>query len=288
MPLLNCKTERQLPFEVRFDGKRGRVKMMADPYNSRMILNSFAGNPAYAAKNLLQVAQAFGFGKVGAFVKAEESCAFSGYAMEGRIPGYFAGEDALCFSAYTKKQRGISRNPDVAEKIMALTQKIRSERKHSAASYKLRVAAPSESTRLAVLYQAIFRGSYPTPVSDPAYLGQLMKKDTVFCYLENQGDIIGAASLEMDIINKNGEVTDCAVLPASRGQGLLARLVNRLEEESQQRGISSLYSLSRAFLPGINIVLSDAGFRWHGRLINNCRICGDYEDMNIWQKFNGG
>jgi hypothetical protein len=34
----------------------------------------------------------------------------------------------------------------------------------------------------------------------------------------------------------------------------------------------------------MNIVFMRAGFEYCGRLINNCDIYGQYEDMNIWVK----
>ena len=45
-----------------------------------------------------------------------------------------------------------------------------------------------------------------------------------------------------------------------------------------------LYSLSRAINPSINKVLANLDYKYCGRLVNNCHICGDFEDMNIWVK----
>jgi hypothetical protein len=64
----------------------------------------------------------------------------------------------------------------------------------------------------------------------------------------------------------------------------MAALLEQLENEAQSKGLNCLYSLSRALLPGINAVLSAAGYSYHGRLINDCYICGIFEDMNIWQE----
>ncbi len=57
-----------------------------------------------------------------------------------------------------------------------------------------------------------------------------------------------------------------------------------LEIELNKRNFRVLYSLSRAINPGINKVLSRLKYNYTGRLINNCDICGGYEDMNIWVK----
>ena len=119
-------------------------------------------------------------------------------------------------------------------------------------------------------------------------LEQAIHSNSVFVLMEDGSKLCGAASLEVDKGYRSAEVTDCAVLPDYRGQGILATLVDRLEEEAKHLELTCLYSLSRALQPGINMVLSAAGYRWYGRLINNCRICSGFEDMNIWQKFISG
>lgn len=73
-------------------------------------------------------------------------------------------------------------------------------------------------------------------------------------------------------------------IPEYRGQGLLSNLVYSLEQDLTQKGFYTLYSLSRAMNPGINAVLFKLGYKYTGRLINNCHICGGFEDMNIWVK----
>jgi putative beta-lysine N-acetyltransferase len=283
--LLSKEEKRSLPFTVRYGGEDRRIVMVADPYNSRIKLKSFEGDPASAAVTLLKAARSFGFGKAIAYVRPKDKATFSGFMQEGEIPGYFGGEDAICLVSYTSKGRSIPRDQKKAEQITKLAQKKAASNKSVNTSYVLRVATADDSAALASFFGAIFKDSYPTPVSEPAYLREAISSNTVFWLVEDKQAIIGAASLETDPAHKNAEVTDCAVLPAYRGQGLLAILVNQLEGEGRRRGLTCLYSLSRALLPGINIVLSASGYRWYGRLINNCRICGGFEDMNIWQKF---
>jgi len=96
--------------------------------------------------------------------------------------------------------------------------------------------------------------------------------------------IVSAASADMDYTNLNAEITDCATYPEYRGQGLLSNLVYSLEQDLTQKGFYTLCSLSRAMNPGINSVLFKHGYKYTGRLISNCHICGGFEDMNIWVK----
>ena len=96
--------------------------------------------------------------------------------------------------------------------------------------------------------------------------------------------IIGIASADMDKENLNAEITDCATNPDCRGKGVLSNIINSLEKELKNNRFITLYSIARAINPGINIALSKQSYNYSGRLINNCNICGSFEDMNIWVK----
>jgi len=100
----------------------------------------------------------------------------------------------------------------------------------------------------------------------------------------DNGKLVSIASADMDRKNLNAEITDCATYPQYRGRGLLSRLIKAIEEDLKNIGFYSVYSLSRAVNPGINISLSKLDYDYTGRLINNCNICGGFEDMNIWCK----
>ena len=101
--------------------------------------------------------------------------------------------------------------------------------------------------------------------------------------IEND-NIISIASADMDKCNMNAEITDCATYPEHRGRGILKNLISELEQELFQNGFKTLYSLSRAINPGINKALANLNYKYCGRLVNNCHICGNFEDMNIWVK----
>jgi putative beta-lysine N-acetyltransferase len=88
----------------------------------------------------------------------------------------------------------------------------------------------------------------------------------------------------MDIENLNAEMTDCATYPEYRGKGILSNIINELELELKNRNFITLYSLSRAINIGINMVLCKHEYKYSGRLLKNCNICGAFEDMNIWTK----
>jgi len=64
----------------------------------------------------------------------------------------------------------------------------------------------------------------------------------------------------------------------------MSHLIMALEDKMKQEGIETLYSLSRARSHGINLVFHRHGYRFCGRLINNCYIMDNFEDMNLWVK----
>jgi beta-lysine N6-acetyltransferase len=64
----------------------------------------------------------------------------------------------------------------------------------------------------------------------------------------------------------------------------LQNIIYSLEEDLKEKGFYIAYSLVRAVNPGINKALSKLEYEYGGRLINNCHICGGFEDMNVWVK----
>jgi hypothetical protein len=56
-----------------------------------------------------------------------------------------------------------------------------------------------------------------------------------------------------------------------------------LEQDLRDMGFMTAFSLARAKSFGMNVALSRHGYEYFGRMINNCRIMGSFEDMNIWQ-----
>jgi len=79
-------------------------------------------------------------------------------------------------------------------------------------------------------------------------------------------------------------MTDFATLPSERGKGLASILLNNLEEEARKRGTEYFYTIARSRSFGMNKVFKRAGYEYTGKLINNCNMCGEIENMYIWCK----
>ncbi|WP_338053634.1 putative beta-lysine N-acetyltransferase [Pseudobacteroides cellulosolvens] len=207
-----------------------------------------------------------------------------GFSIEGVINGYFNGEDAYCVSYFLDKDREVHINKEEEDKILyqCLFQKKRnSETKNL--KYTIRNAEPNDIPQMIQLFLNVFE-TYPSPVFNGDYLKTVMNKQILFKVAVENGRIISIASADMDANNMNAEVTDCATYPEHRGRGILTNLIHSLECDLKKKGFFTLYSLSRAINPGINKALSNLNYKYGGRLVNNCHICGGFEDMNIWVK----
>lgn len=210
----------------------------------------------------------------------------AGFCIEGKIAGFFQGKDAYCLSYFIDSKRKIAANS--VEEDMLINQCLKIHGKYSARGsntlpYSIRTATQRDIGEIVALFSTVF-STYPTPVYDEDYLSQTMNGKILYKVAELEGKIIGIASADMDIENLNAEMTDCATYSEYRGKGVLSNIINELELELKNRNFITLYSLSRAINIGINMVLCKHEYKYAGRLINNCNICGAFEDMNIWTK----
>jgi putative beta-lysine N-acetyltransferase len=207
-----------------------------------------------------------------------------GFTVEGVINGFFNGENAYCISLFIDRNREISVNKDEEDTIIhqcVIENKI--FLKPINQKYLIRNAELNDIPQMINLFSNVFK-TYPTPVFRGDYLQGVINKQIIFKVAVDGGKIISIASADMDKNNLNAEITDCATYSEYRGKGLIPKLIQHLEHDLQKRGFLTLYSLSRAINPGINKAFSKLEYRYCGRLVNNCHICGTFEDMNIWVK----
>lgn len=208
-----------------------------------------------------------------------------GYRQEGVIEGFFRGEHAQMLSCFLTEERATSVAPELAEEILAMSLKKKGngEEKPLPLGYSMREAGEADAEELAQLYGLVF-ATYPTPMNDPAYVRKTMQEGTCYMVVEHEEKIACAASAEVSERMGSAEMTDCATHPDHAGKGLLQPLFTALERKMEEAGIYYLYTLTRAQSPGMNVTASKMGYRYRGRLINNCTIFSGYEDMNIWVK----
>jgi putative beta-lysine N-acetyltransferase len=208
-----------------------------------------------------------------------------GFQQEGKIDGFFRGENAQMLSCFLTAERAKSAAPELAEEILQLSLKKASDQQEKTLpeGYIMRAATAADAEELARLYKQVF-ATYPTPMDDPQYVRKTMQESTEYVVVEYAGRIACAASAEVNERFGSAELTDCATHPDHLGKGLLQPLFSALEVRMTERGIYYLYTLTRAQSAGMNVTAAKQGYRYRGRLINNCTIFSGYEDMNIWVK----
>jgi putative beta-lysine N-acetyltransferase len=142
---------------------------------------------------------------------------------------------------------------------------------------------PEDAPAMAALYREVFK-TYPFPIHDPAYLKKTMDENIIYFGIERQGALLGLSSIEMDKKNAAAEMTDFAVLPAHRGDGLAQQLLTQMERTIPALGIKTMFTIARARSAGMNITFAKNGYSYAGTLINNTNISGQIESMNVWYK----
>lgn len=206
-----------------------------------------------------------------------------GYQLEGVIDTFFNGHPAYLMSFFLTAQRGNSLSSLEANKILRLARlKQASSRQQKEINFVIRDAKPSDQDVIFKIFQRVF-STYPSPIHDPEYLKKVLN-NSLFKVCLHEGEVISVASADIDWGNKGAEITDCATLPEFRGYGLMEKLVEGLEKTLKEKNVITLYSLARALSLGITKVFYRQGYAYSGRLVNNCHICGQYEDMNLWVK----
>ncbi|WP_333859335.1 putative beta-lysine N-acetyltransferase [Clostridium sp.] len=262
------------------------VELYVDYTNSRVKIIRFDNISIQIIRKIIFFASKEYLGKIICNCNTDffESFLKAGFQLEGKIEGYFKGKDAYCMSYFIEDQRKLYSNSDKEDLILRQSLNIKNTFIHdNNFKYHIRNAVKSDSKEIAALFSYIFF-TYPSPVFDEEYLKQTMNEKVLYKVAVDNGKIVSVASADMDKGNLNAEITDCATYPQYRSKGLLSNIIYSLESELKNMGFMTLYSLSRAIYPGINFVLSKHDYRFTGKLINNCNICGGFENMNIWVK----
>jgi putative beta-lysine N-acetyltransferase len=274
---------------ARIEGDGFRAKVYFSPLNQRIqVLDYEARDPHRMVESLEAGASDAGFGKV--FLKApmDERRGFEAAGMieEATISGYFAGQPAAVMSMFVDDRRRQSRYAEDEAEILRTIQERPAD--DSVAElppdYRMSRAHPTDSFELAAVYGRVF-ASYPFPITEPEYLEETMRANVVYRIIRDAGgEIVAAASAEIDPEHENAEMTDFATLPSQRGLGLAQHILAALEEDMAGCGIPNLYTIARARSAGMNRVFYNRGYEWSGTLVNNCHIAGQFEDMHIWCK----
>jgi beta-lysine N6-acetyltransferase len=261
------------------------VNVRIDKINNRLKILNYERLSGNILGEVIEFAKEKTLGKIIANCPANDLKVLeeNGFTNEGTIESFYMGEDAFCPSFFIKPERSVSRHPKREDSIVRMALEKKGTYKPRKTGLEIRTAAQEDIPMMTDIFKTIFE-SYPTPVHEEDYLEKVMDNRIYFKAAFDNGRIVSIASADMDKKNLNAEITDCATYPEYRGRGLLSKLISAIEKDIKEMGFLSVYSLSRAINPGINISLSKLSYDYTGRLVNNCDICGGFEDMNIWCK----
>ncbi|SEM81227.1 putative beta-lysine N-acetyltransferase [Mesobacillus persicus] len=268
-------------------GVNYRVTFYLDPFNKRVRVDDYIGNLNQLLIESERMAKEHKAEKLIFKARKEHFLTLveHGFRFEGMICGYFLGSDCLFFSKFYNHERMRSQEWGKEDELLYGVTSLDRHAKLGTipGEYTLKKLTENDAEGLAKLYQQIFK-IYPTPLNKPEYIKETMKEGTIYFGFEHHGEIISAASAEVNDFYKNAELTDCATLKAHRKYGLMKFLLLRLEEELKSNGIYCVYSIARSLSFGMNAALHQLGYDYRGRLMNNCYIYDKLEDMNLWVK----
>lgn len=208
----------------------------------------------------------------------------AGYLNEGVIEGFFAdGGDAHMWVAFGSEERSDALRDGEHDEIVKIAAAKPIIAPVPAPGFACLRAEPEQAGLIAELMTATFT-EYPTPINPDIIEKQIASGSHIFRYMaDSAGELVASASAEIDHERSNAEMTDCATRPDQRGAGHMGVILNQLAQDLRlEMGITDLYTLARADEVGMNCVFGKLGFRYTGRLVNNCRMPNGWESMNIW------
>ncbi|MDD4238656.1 MAG: putative beta-lysine N-acetyltransferase [Desulfotomaculaceae bacterium] len=268
-------------------------RILVSPYNRRITVYEFNLAQDQGAEEMVKVlkekASENGLDKI--WLKSKtgymETFISVGMKLEASIPGYYNGkETVLIFALYLSNQRQTHSNAsgkELVDKVVS-SAKERTVKRILSDVITLKWGLEEHCPALARLYSKVFT-TYPFPVFDPDYLKSTIDQDsTYYITAWHNKDLIAASSAEINRPQQNAEMTDFATLPKWRGYGLASFLLAEMETRLKGESFRCLYTLARSSSIGMNSVFANAGYAYHGVLINNCNIGVDFEDMNVWSK----
>jgi len=259
-------------------------------FNNRIYLLSLAHNEAASIiPKLEKLAVDNGYTKIFAKIHSDALPEFmlNGFAVEAYVPEFYDGKtDCIMVSKFFDDER--SRIP--IEKVERFNDLLNSF-SHSGngmsdemEKYRHSVLSHQDVGPIAEVFKRVFE-TYPFPVHDTDYISETMNDEGSRYYgIWEDDDLMGISTAEIDIVNKNAEMTDFAVLPEYRGRGLALRLLNFMEKEMKTAGIKTVYTIARLGELGMNKTFLKAGYKYTGTLVKNTNIGGSIESMNIYYK----
>jgi putative beta-lysine N-acetyltransferase len=210
----------------------------------------------------------------------------AGYRKEAVIPGLYSGTTDGCLAAkYFSTKRQTAATKDILLPLNKPTGENGAEHNRPAATnaHRISVCHRSDVNEMSALFRQVFK-TYPFPIHRPEFLMRMMEDNAIYFCIRIEGLIAAIAAAEMDVEDRNAEMTDFATLPRWRKMGFAGLLLHHMETTVAGLGIKTVYSIARAASAGMNKVFFNMGYQHAGVLKNNSQICGSIESMAVWYK----
>lgn len=259
--------------------------IIVDETNKRLVINGYTPGvkPSLFSIQLIDFAVKKHLDKIWLWALPADVPEFlrAGFCTEGTIFRGNGKEFSVSLAYYVGKARGQSKNSQTENDIIhsVRTEPIK-QLKALPHKMELKLLNASFVQQISRVLKQVFI-SYPTPL-DPQYIASLIQNGNIFAGAFLQEKLIAVSAAYPDPFFNRCEMTDCATIEEYRGHSLTERLLLILEHEVQKRGSLNIYTLARAQSFGMNRVFYKLGYRYQGRLINNCHIAGSFQDMNLW------
>ena len=228
------------------------------------------------------------YGKILAKIPAPEWNDFksAGFIKEAVVPKFFKGQTKCFFIAkYLSAKR--QRDESIKNLLNLFKQtpycSINHRHRNSRTVRDVVPCKLSDAKEMSMVYRKVFE-SYPFPIQNPTYLKRVMTDGTLYFCLRIESKISALSAMEIDLVNKNAEMTDFATLPEWRSMGFASMLLNHMNEEARNLGITTAYTIARAESYGMNLVFKKNGYNYGGFLKNNSQISGSIQSMTVWYK----
>jgi putative beta-lysine N-acetyltransferase len=239
-------------------------------------------------KTLDQKAHEHGYTKIFAKIPSDQKGVFeeNGYREAASVPQFYNGSTPASFmEKFLSEDRQKESHPKELRQILdkATGASNPPQKPRIPPGLVMSECDLSDVHQMGQLFQQVFK-SYPFPIFDPDYLRATMKSHIRYFCVKKEDQMVALASAELDESEKNVEMTDFAILPPYRRQGLGFQLLRTMEKEVKKMGILTSYTIARALSIGANMTFGRAVYTYVGTLTNNTHFDGKIESMNVWYK----
>ncbi|MEA1896900.1 MAG: putative beta-lysine N-acetyltransferase [Bacteroidota bacterium] len=211
----------------------------------------------------------------------------NGFLLEASIPRFYNNqEDVFFVSKFLSSDRLLDIENSQLQKLSKLllekSKTIKSSKK-AVSEFKVKRLVKTDVESITKIYTEIFL-SYPFPIHNPGYILNTMDENVQYYGVEVDGKLAAIASSEIDKKGQNAEMTDFATSIAFQGNKLSTLLLDAMEKDMKEQGISTLYTIARLKSIPMNKTFLRFDYSYSGTLIKNTNIAGNIESMNVYYK----